>query len=64
MSNPHFHRKVRNGSARGRANSATSGARDGQGQQIPYHEDPVRNRSSAYLPNGYLSPGYDSGRSK
>ncbi len=41
---------------------ATSGARDNRGRQIPYHEDPLRNPAATFIPNGYLVPGYDTGR--
>lgn len=44
--------------------SATSGARDERGVLVPYHEDPLRNPAATFIPTGYLSPGYDTGRRK
>jgi hypothetical protein len=44
--------------------SSTAGARDQSGRQIPYHEDPLRNPAASLIPNGYLAPGYDTGRKK
>lgn len=38
------------------------GSRDSGGLQVPYYDDPIRNRAAAFIPNGYLSPGYDTGR--
>lgn len=57
---------LRRSRLRGRqlTSSATSGARDEQGVQVPYHEDPIRNRAAAFIPTGYLSDGYDTGRGK
>jgi len=40
-----------------------SGGRDVNGIQMPYEADPLRERSLNYTAGGYLSAGYDSGRS-
>lgn len=47
----------------GRASvSAAAGARDHTGRILPFAADPVRVPSVAYVPNGYLRGGYDTGR--
>jgi hypothetical protein len=44
------------------APSSASGARDRKGKQLPYQEDPERDRPAAYNGGGYMSTGYDTGR--
>lgn len=42
--------------------SGSAGARDSRGQPIPFQPDPLRVRSMNWLPEGYMSSGYDTGR--
>jgi hypothetical protein len=39
-----------------------SGVRDQKGATVPYHEDPLRNPAASYMPSGYMTSGYDTGR--
>lgn len=41
---------------------STSGVRNQQGATVPYHDDPIRNPAASFIPNGYMTSGYDTGR--
>lgn len=42
--------------------SGTAGGRDVQGKSLPVQLDSLRVRSLNYVPQGYMSQGYDTGR--
>lgn len=58
-------RRNADSSLRGRARvSACGGGRDAAGQPIPFRPDPLRSPSLKWLPGGYMSAGYDTGRER
>lgn len=42
--------------------AAVAGGRGPSGHHLSFRVDPVRSPSVKYNPNGYLRPGYDTGR--
>lgn len=45
-----------------RGPTSNGGGRSQTGTGLPYVDDPLRVRSSEFIPSGYLRNGYDTGR--
>jgi len=53
-------------SSRGQSSrvAACGGGRDAAGQPIPFRPDSLRSPSIKWMPSGYMSAGYDTGRER